>query len=319
MLQNVDLRPGVSVDLHVRVFVDETDHGACTASQTAIAVPGFAHTAATWGPFAEALFEEKPQTVCRLVALDLPGHGLSGLPSGGLQFSFLTLDDYVTALLGVTAKLPAHGIEPRAMIGHSQGGMVIQMAQQRLLDQHSSLRVRLGIHRVLLLSPTPPEGLSWTFVQSGVAGTLLGQFAVGDAALGTHFSIPDPAWPVVFFTNLNGLLSGDAPTGADVAAQGFNAPEPLLSALQLVGFPPFGQRPAIDAGIFSGRHGSQLSLISFRNDQLISREEAEAIFAHLTAGKSGRKVHTVEGDEAVHDLYISDPAALLSGTRIRVP
>jgi hypothetical protein len=205
------------------------------------------------------------------------------------------------------------------MIGHSQGGMIIQMAQQRLVSQHSSLREAHDIHRVLLLSPTPPQGLPWAFVENGTAGTLLAQFLVaGDAVLGTHFSIPDPAWPVVFFSSLAGPVAG-APTAAEVAANGYNAPEPLLSALQLVGAPPFGQRPRIDAGIFSGRYGIQLSLIGFENDLLIRPAEATAIFEHLTANRNGRKLDLVRGADAVHDLYISDPAALLSGTRIVEP
>jgi hypothetical protein len=172
----------------------------------------------------------------------------------------------------------------------------------------------------VLLSPTPPEGLSWAFVESGQAGGLLSQFLVPDhAVLGRHFSIPDFAWPVVFFSGSSGLASG-APTAAQVASRGYNAPEPLLSALQLVGAPDVGgKRPVIDAGIFSGAHGSQLSLIAFENDLLIRPPEAEAIFRHLTAGQNGRKLDVVSGSDAVHDLYISDPGALLSGTRIVTP
>ena len=320
-LQDVMLRPGVSVDLHVKVFVDENRRAtSCTASKTALAVAGFAHTAATWEPFAEALFEAHPRTVCRLVALDLPAHGASALPTGGLLFGDLTLDDYATALLGALGRLAEHGIEPRSLIGHSQGGMLIQMAQQRLAEQERTLRDAFGIREVVLLAPTLPKGLPWAFADNGTASSILAQFLVlGDPALGTHFRIPNAVWPAVFFSNLHGQVASGAPTDADVAARGFNAPEPLLSALQLVGAPPFGQRPTIDAGIFSGRHGSQLAVIGFEHDQLVRPEEAAALFEYLTAGRNGRKFAVVSGQDAVHDLYISDPAALLAGTRIVLP
>ena len=318
-LQDIALRPGVTADIHVRVFVDDEYPAArCNANKTAVALPGYAHTAATWQPFAEALFDDTPQKICRVVAVDLPGHGLSGLPEGGLLFSDLTLDDYATVLLAVLQALPQHGIEARALFAHSQGGMVVQIAQQRLVDEGSSLRRAFDIKDVVLLAPTMPAGLPWAFVDNGTAGVLLSQFAAFDPALGPHFRIPDPAWVFVFFSNLSGQIVPGAPSPADVAALGYNAPEPLLSSLQLVGAPPF-QRPAIDAGIFASRYGSQLTVIAFEQDIIVRPEEAAALYAYLTGKRPAGKFAVVRGSQAVHDLYISDPAALLDGTRIVLP
>ena len=313
LLPGVPLRPGVAVDLHARVFVDESrPPSSCGPNQTALAVHGFAHTAATWEGFAQALFDSPPRTLCRLIALDLPGHGGSGLPTGGFPFSFLTLDDYASAVLGALGALPAQGLEARTVIAHSQGGMVVQVAQHRLVSQGSSLRQAHDVREVVLLSPTMPDGLPWAFAENGTAGLLLSNFLVpADPALGTHFAIPDALLSVVFFRNLSGELASGAPDGAEVAARGYNGPEPLLSALQLVGAAPFGQRSAIDAGIFSGGNGSQLTVVAFEQDQVIRPAEAAALFAHLARHASnGNGFVTVSGSDAVHSMYVSDPAAV---------
>jgi pimeloyl-ACP methyl ester carboxylesterase len=316
-LSDVALRPGITVDLNITVFVDEDAPGSSsTPNKTALAVSGFAHTAASWSAFAEALFDNEPQRVCRLAAIDLPGHGGSGLPEGGLPFGFLTLDDYATAVLAAIEGLNARGLEVGSLIGHSQGGMVIQLAQQRLIDQETDLRDALGIKEVVLLAPTLPNGLPWAFADNGTAIGLLSGFLVpNDPVLGPHFRIPDAVWPFLFFTNLSGQLVSGVPSNVS----SLNAPEPLLSALQLVGAQPFGQRPSIDAGIFSPPNGTQLTVIAFEQDVLVRPNEAAALYAYLTGQSNGQRFGVVLGAEAVHDLYVSNPTALLDGTRLVIP
>src|SRR5688572_24974369 len=261
MFEDVALHSGGAADIHVRLFVDETAAGAsCSAHKTAIAVPGYAHTAATWGPFAEALFVNQPSQICRVAAIDFPGHGGSETPAG---FPLLTLDDYASVVLGVIERLREQGHEPTALIGHSQGGMVVQIAQQRLVASGSSLRDALGIREVTLLAPTMPNALPWAFVENGTAAGLIGGFCQPAPPPNcTHVAIPDAVWPFVFFSRFsNGAPVANAPNGA-----GFNAPEPIIVTLQLVGALPPG-RPAIDAGIFAGNSGTQLTVIAFEEDQ----------------------------------------------------
>ena len=313
-LPGVELQQGVTVELHVAVFSTQGVNPASCQGKDVLALNGFAHTAATWEPFARALLASRPGSVCRVLALDLPGHGHSGLPTG-LPFSFLTLDHFASALLGALAQLPQHGASVDALIAHSQGGIVVQMAQQRLVSAGSSLRAAHGIQQAVLLAPTPPQGLPWAFVENGTADALLGQFFVPvDPVLGSHFRIPDAVWPFVFFSDLQGQLVYGAPTGAQVAALGYNAPEPLLSALQLVGAAPFGQRPQVDAGVFAAKLGTRLTIVAFEQDGLVRPEEAAAITAHLTGHALGARFEVVRGPGAVHDLYVSDLAALLEAT-----
>src|SRR5262249_37846109 len=129
-LPNVVIRPAVSADIHLRVYVN----GPQCTGQVLFAVHGFAHTAATWELFAEALFEGNSagQKVCQIMAIDLPGHGESSLPTGTLLFGELTLDDYVTVLRGALAQLGALGVHPQTVLAHSQGDLLVQMTQQAL-------------------------------------------------------------------------------------------------------------------------------------------------------------------------------------------
>ncbi|MEM7677998.1 MAG: SDR family NAD(P)-dependent oxidoreductase, partial [Myxococcota bacterium] len=122
MIQNAELRPGVVADIHVAVMGD-VDEGDCQ-----VAIHGGPYTAETWRPYAEALGPE----AC-VLAIDHPGHGLSTVPTG-IVFGDLLLDDYVTTAVIVLDALADLDIEPETILGHSLGGTVVQMLQQRLVE-----------------------------------------------------------------------------------------------------------------------------------------------------------------------------------------
>lgn len=323
VLENVVLRPGVTTDLHLQVFDNESH--PCNG-RTTLAVPGFAHTAATFAPLTQAIFagEASGQAPCRVVALDFPGRGDSPVPSG-LPFGFLLLDDYVTAVLGALHDLDAKGVHVDSILAHSQGGLVIQMAQQRLIDAGSSLREAHQVRDAVLLAPVPVAQVAWSFADSGIALAILGGFLATDPALGPHFAIPDAVWGPVFFSNLAGIVSPDAPSAADIATFGYNALEPLLAALQLVGalelagFPPT-PRPGGDMGIFGPGSGTTLKIVAFTQDQIIRPSEGTQLYAYLTGDSGLEGFVEVSGAFSVHDMYVSDPAALLAAlpTSIRI-
>lgn len=309
LIEDVALRPGVTADVHLQVYVDE--NRPCRG-QTLFAVHGFAHTSAAWGPLAETLFAAAPGeagVVCRVAAVDLPGRGGSPPPTG-ILYSDLLLADFVTALEGTLDGLEAAGVQVGAIAAHSQGGLLVQMLQQRRLDEGSSLLLRHGIHQALLLASVPPAGLPWDFVDSGTAAALLGQLIVFDPVLGLIVRIPDALFPFLFFTDTLGNLAAGAPTPAEVAAEGLNAPEPLLAALNLVGAPPLA-REQIDPGIFALGNGTRLSMVAFQEDVLIRPSENVILYEHLTGQLAGRDFVEVTGAETVHDLQLSAPELIL--------
>lgn len=321
-IQAVQIRPGVTVDIHLKVFVNEAQ--PCLG-RTILAVPGFAHTAATFGPLAEAVFASTPHGhyACRIVAIDFPGHGASGLPSLGLPFGFLSLADYVTVLLASLEHLPTHGIRPSTLLAHSQGGLIVQLAQQRLKDGATTLRESFNVSDVVLMASVGPRQVPWFFADSGIALSVLSGFLNFTDVLGFHAAIPDTVWPAIFFSNLGGEIAPGAPALVDVAR--FNAPEPLFSALELIGAlelllgPPPIPRPSVDAGIFAATTGTTLHTISFENDQIIRPEEQAALYTYLTGAAPGTRVVVVDGQFAVHDTYVSDPEGLLETIAGRIP
>lgn len=312
-LPDVVLTSGAHASLVATVFVDEQAR-ACGAAGTLIAVNGFAHTAASWKPLAEALFASRPSAVCRVVALDLPGHGKSGLPDA-VSFGVLTLDDYVSAVLGGISQLAERGISARNMIAHSQGALVAQMAQERLLAQGTSLREATGIAAVVLLAAVPSREVGWEFAESGTAAAVIQSFIVmDDPVLGPHVDIPTTVWPALFFTSPEGVVSPTTPAPADMAASGWAAPEPLFGALQLVGAAPFA-RPSVRAEAFGLVHGTLLSVIAYEGDLLLRPAEELGVYAHLTGDTTARAFVLLSGPEAVHDMSVSSPAALIQGVK----
>lgn len=162
ILFDVLLRPGVTADIHLRVFVNEQARSK-SLKKTILAVHGTSGNCADFAPFAEAIFNDNPlgPDVKRVVAIDMPGHGLSGLPTGGLLFGELSLDDYVTAIIAALDRLPDFNIRPKSLIGWSMGGLLVQMTQQRLVDDGTNLRRAFGIKQAVIVTPTPPAGISW--------------------------------------------------------------------------------------------------------------------------------------------------------------
>jgi len=307
VLHDVALRPGVTADISFQVFVNERH--PCEGRDV-LAVPGFAHTAATFKPLADAFFAEAAgQKECRIVAVDLPAHGASS-PPAGLVFGELTLDDSVRALQASLDRLPAHGIRARTLLGHSQGALLVEMLQQALTLAGTSLRDRFGIKDAVLLAPVAPAALPWAFVDNGTAGALLSNFGAGDAVLGPHIAIPDAAFAQVFFSDLTFSVVSGAPDAATVAARGYNAPEPLYGTLQLVGLPPFA-RPEVAPLVFGPDSGTTLRVVSFAQDFIIAAGEAAALYAYLTGDATQAGLVEVGGPAAVHDTYVLDPAAVV--------
>ncbi len=314
-IAGIELRPGVEVDMHVKVYVN--DDSPCR--RTIFAVHGFVHTAATWGPFAEALFAGNNRSsrppgppACRVAAIDLPGRGGSSLPTN-LAYGDLVLDDHVSAILGTLDALRDQGLRTRKIVAHSQGGLLIQMAQQRLIDQGSDLRNRFQIRGVVLLASVGSAEIPWLFVDSGAGGQVIAQFLTIDPVLGAVISIPDAVFPGLFFTDLMGVPAAGTPTPEEVATLGYNAPEPLLATLNLVGAEPFA-RPSIAARIFGRRHRTRLAVATFDQDILIRPEENALLYQHLTGDVELGGLVAVTGPGTVHDLYLADPAGLLAAT-----
>lgn len=292
----VELQPGVDVDVHVKVF-GEVD------KDCQLAIHGFIHTAESWEPYADAVGG------C-VLAVDLAGRGGSSLPRG-LLYSDLLLDDHVTVILAVLEGLARdYDIEVPTMVAHSQGGLLIQMSQERLLSEGTSLEHRFDVREVIFLASASPADVPFFLATSGAGLALFESFQVNDPVRGEVIALPAVAFPGLIFTNAAGELVPGAPTPGEIEANGWNAPsEPLLATLQLVGGHGVA-RPPVRAGAF--REDTRLLVVGFEEDFVVLASDNVDLYEYLTGDESFDCLAVVPGPEAVHDMYVSNPGAVAS-------
>lgn len=304
----VTLRPGVEAELAVTVR-EPPGRPRCAAGPVAVAVHGLAHTAATFTPLIDELLRAGAAPRCGIAVLDLPGHGRSGLPVGA-AFGQLLLDDYVTALLAALEGLRGRGLRPRVLVGHSMGGLVIELSQSRLLAQGTSLRRRDGVVAAALLSPTPAAEHPWAFAESGVGAAVLGGYVVVDPLKGPVLRVDPATWIGFFFSDLAGRVIAAAPAPAEVAARGYLSDESAFAGSQILGLPPFS-RPAVGARPFALRHGTLLLYFNPGQDPFSLRAEAQAAYLQLTGDRSRSGFIEIDDADGVHDMHVAQPARYL--------
>jgi pimeloyl-ACP methyl ester carboxylesterase len=301
VLPELTLREGVTADLRLTVYVN----GRRFCGGTVFAQHGAWHSAAVWEPLANALFDAAPHlpAPCRVIALDLPGHGQSGPPRGAL-FGELTLDDQVTAVVAALDRLKDIGVRPDTMVGHSMGGAIVQLVQQRLAAANSSLRRAYGVENAILLGsanlePIPSIGVDYAAV--------FAPFTMLDPERGWVVAFPVPAWRLSMFGNLAGELGPGTPSPEEIVARGYMEPMPEAMVEAFV------DRPHVDAGLFDRRSGTSLTVVSFEQDRLVPPATNKLLYEHLTGDAADCRFVVVPGAYSVHDLFVSNPVALLSG------
>jgi len=294
LLRAIQVRPGVTVDIHASVFVN--DKHPCEG-ETILGLHGMICAGSNWKPLAESLFahNEAGPKVGRFVALDMPGRNGSGVPIG-MAVNDLTLDDYVTIVFGALDALREQNIKPQTILGHSLGGMVIQMAQQQLLNRGTSLHRQYHIKNAVLLASEalmtqPGPSFWWTAVNPSQDFLL----------------VPDAMWQTIF-ANSQGQLVIGTPTVAEITAYHYSGAEPMSIVMEESAFPPI-QAPIVRAGIFARQHQTTLQMVNYEQDPYSPGDPAGYIYltgdSHLT--------HYVDlaGADVCHALHIAQPGLLM--------
>lgn len=306
MLEGVEFQPGVTVDVFVNAYGDVADFEEVDDLEDCqYAVHGGVFAAASWRPYAEALGEGQ----C-VIAPDMPVRGNSGEPVGAL-FGELDLFDYVQAHVEILDRLAVRHVDPDIILGHSMGGTLVQMLQQRLVDEGSSLEDRWDIDEAILVASDLPAEVPWALGDSGDLTGLIEAFAVDEPAYGLLFEIPVDLWPAFYFTDPMGNVVPGALTPAEITAGGFNAlGEPLNAIHQLNGTGPFTARPSASASLFQGK-GTRLRAIAYEQDAYVQLGESETLYQHLTGDATSDCFVPVLGPDTVHVLQFSNPQALV--------
>lgn len=318
IFRDVGIRQGVTADINVLVLKNKDPRSYF--GQTVVALHGLANTASTWKPMAKELFTDNPigRRVRCILAINLAGRGYSSLPKGeaGLLFGEMGLEDHVQVVIKTLERIREAGFRLRTIMAHSQGGLIVQMVQQALIDGGSSLRIEFGIRKVFLMAAIGPKQLSWAFAENG-GEAAVGRYIVqnGDE-LGPHLAIPDMDWLGLFFAINPGAdpleirLAANAPFEA-MSTEKYNSPEPLVASLRLVGSKDYQiDRPMVDRGIFD-KTGTSLACVAMNLDGFVSKSEQGILYEYLSNDSGMSRFAVVESDDAVHSMYISNPRELL--------
>jgi len=305
VLENLEFRPDVTADVHVRFFVNE-DFPCRGRSRTALAVHGVNHTATTWGELAEAFFREgREEQLCRVAALDLPGHGESGIPDPSvLPFGQMLVQDNVGTVRGVLERLADRGFRPGIVMGHSQGTLTLQLLQETLRREGTTLAERYGITEAVFFGTVGPREEPNGFPPN--VDDLIESMIRTTPERGTFVSTTPRLFQELWFSNLEGVLSSRAPSIETIEEKGYDSPGPLFGILQTVGSGGF-ERPSVSEGVYAFGSGTRLQMVDFADDPFSPSSDAVRIYRHLTNDESlsGYVSLTDPGGEAVHDYTIT--------------
>lgn len=313
MLEGIELRPGASADIHVRMYRNAMQPCA-DPERTALLVHGVNATAASWESFAEAFLEgEAGRRMCTIAALDQAGHGNSGLPVG-MPFGELLIEDYARTLIGVLDRLHDLDIRPSILVAHSQGTSTVQTAQQMLRDGGSSLRTRFGVRDVVMLGVQGPREVRVGFLlpPETVAG-IIAAYITTTPERGTYIQGPADLFQQLWFINTQLAFSTKTPAVETIATRGWNADAPLFAVLQAAGLSGF-DTPSVDPGVFGPASGSTLRVIDFADDPWSLTPRAAEIYQYLSgdASLAGFTSLVDPLGDAVHDYMITHPGVVRS-------
>jgi pimeloyl-ACP methyl ester carboxylesterase len=307
-LNNVSIRAGSTSNITLNVFVNEKR--PCH-NKNVLAVHGLAHTGATWENFANALFADTSSKtdVCRVYAINFPARGGSSAPSGSLTMGELGLEDNSRILQRVLRRLHQDGTSFKSLVAHSAGANEVELLQERLKSNGTNLEKRFGIRQVIFLAPSG----SGNFVppDNGTGAGLIAPFITSDPLLGDVVAVPDFVFPFFFFANLMGVVDPAAPSDAEITAKGYNAAESLRLTRQILNIAP-EQLPVIAAGLFANKKDPQLTVIGGSNDPFVPSVLAQAEYQLNTGDSQDKRLRIIDGEFAVHSLYITNPALIIS-------
>jgi pimeloyl-ACP methyl ester carboxylesterase len=314
LLQDVAITANAVADVNVTVTTNNTDECRRTNAsmrRNIVTVHGITHTAATWGPLTEALMNDNPtgKPVCNVFSIDMPGHGKSGMPKNML-FGDMSFQDYANSIIHTVERLQGLGFRTPTMFGFSHGGFLMQVVQQTLVDQGSSLRDKLGVKNVVFFGSSLPQPLSWEFSQSGAGANLLAPFFKTTDELGLHMAISDENWRQFWFTNAKGEIVNGAPSVAQVGELGYNTLESGAILSELLTILPT-VRPYVSEGIYTPAYGTRLTMLGYSNDLYISTDESIALYEYLTGDERRKRLVLVDNDQAVHNYHMAEPADTL--------
>jgi hypothetical protein len=285
--------------------------------QTVLAVHGLMHNALVFQPLGNELLGHPGRQTGHFYAISLPAHGdmtlgsehgVSGFP-GHRQYGEVTLEDYAEAVLQVAAQIG----RVDTIVAHSQGGMVVQLAEAMLQDSGASFRTmpQTRTRRIVLLSSITPREVSWPASDSGALASILGSLDAvkSDPEKGAFLSIADASWYGLFYCHPM-LAEPAVPVagGPELATEvpHLRVDAPTAAALNALGV---GQpRPSIPEGLFEEFHFLN---IAFQDDTFLAPADLDGLGNYLKPGAGRILIASQPDAPAIHCALYTRPASLV--------
>ncbi|EMM98975.1 putative lysophospholipase [Leptospira noguchii str. 1993005606] len=296
--------------------------------KSVLCVHGFGDNSTIYEPLAKELINKgKARNV---YILDLPGHGNSTVTQGSASLpkyaSDLTLIHYSDALRALLSEMTVtEGKKIHTIVGHSLGGIVIQLVQNQLVTRGwgGNLLSSFGIENTILIASDIPSPLPWypgdtDMSDPNSAKSLVWNFKVQkvvyfnvyppEVVYGNFIDSPDDFFIGTKYS-VNGVPVSGAPTASEIPLM--NNLEPYPAGANVVGLDPSGEttesrpRLSITQNIWNGFN---LKVVWLDKDPFFSQSELQGLAQYLKAGLS---VITISDPEAVHGTPYSKPSLLV--------
>ncbi|MFA4721974.1 alpha/beta fold hydrolase [Leptospira interrogans] len=293
-----------------------------------ICIHGFGDNSTIYEPLAKELINKgKARNV---YILDLPGHGNSTVTQGSASLpkyaSDLTLTHYSDPLRALLSQMTVtEGKKIHTIVGHSLGGIVIQLVQNQLVTRGwgGNLLASFGIENTILIASDIPSPLPWypgdtDMNDPNSAKSLVWNFKV------QKIVDSSPLYPYLIFGyfvespndffigtkySVNGVPVSGAPTASEIPLM--NNLEPYPAGANVVGLDPSGEttesrpRLSVTQNIWNGFN---LKVVWLDKDPFFSQSELQGLAQYL---KTGLDVITISDAEAVHGTPYSKPSLLV--------
>lgn len=287
---------GSQLNIGADVYIN---HDACITGKRVLFVHGMSQNALTYKPLIQHLFDTS-NNIRTAVAISMPARANSEIPTmekQGYLLGDLVINDY----RDIVKQVLSSGYFDEVVV-HSLSGMTIQLVQNDLVANGSSLYQEYGITKVYLMAPVIPNEVSWFVVDSGLALELLSPYLVfGDTTYGNMLDIPIELTVGICYSRLDQTVVEGVPSVEDLTTH--TTKESLTVVLDMA------SKPSITANIFKDK-GTDLYLINFSQDWVFQKAEHEALYVHLTGDNSYSNFIYVVDNDAVHSTYVSKPELL---------
>ncbi|HWN69138.1 MAG TPA: alpha/beta hydrolase [Haliangium sp.] len=284
--------------------------------QTVLAVHGVMHNALVFQPLGHELLSKLSNKTKHFYSISLPGHGdttpgsrhgVSGIP-GPKLFGQVTLEDYAEALTQV-AKQIGH---VHTIVAHSQGGIVVQVAEKLLQLAGSSLQsaTQSKTNRIVLLASTTPDEVSWFAADNDYLTPILVNLGAIKTTPqnGTFLSITDMQWRDLFYLDGTMPVAGGPDPTTQVPRLRTDEPSAAASVSLATGQPGQLHRPSIPANLFAS---FSFRNIAFEADTFLTAADLNGLGNHLKPGSGHILITSQSGAPAIHCALYTRPGALV--------